>query len=98
MVSAVQRSWCMMIRKEIYQNAGGLDEKSFKVAFNDVDFCLRVEKFHYFRNLWTPFAELVHHRNQHLGVMITRLPKKAAFRELIVSLKKKLDVSNHTMM
>ena len=55
-----------MIRKEIYENAGGLDEKSFKVSFNDVDFCLRVEKLGY-RNLWTPFSELVHHESASRG-------------------------------
>ena len=75
-VSAVTAA-CMMIRKEIYENAGGLDEKSFKVAFNDVDFCLRVEKLGY-RNLWTPIAELVHYMNQHLGVMINRLLKNTS--------------------
>ena len=29
---------CLMIRKELYFQAGGLDESSLKIAFNGVDF------------------------------------------------------------
>ena len=34
---------CLLIRKEIYDEVGGLDE-SYAVAFNDVDFCVRVRQ------------------------------------------------------
>ena len=47
---------CLVIRKEIYEEVSGLDEQ-LSVAFNDVDFCLRVREAGY-RNVWTPFAEL----------------------------------------
>ena len=77
-VSAVTAA-CMMLRKEIYENAGGLDEKSFKVAFNDVDFCLRVEKLGY-RNLWTPFAELVHHESASRGDDQSTIGKESVLR------------------
>ena len=50
----------MVIRKEIYEKVGGLDELNLPVALNDVDFCLRVREAGY-RNVWTPFAELYHH-------------------------------------
>ncbi len=49
---------CLLVRREIYWDVGGLDE-SLKVAFNDVDFCLRLRERGY-RNVWTPFAELYH--------------------------------------
>lgn len=52
---------CLLIRKSIYQEVGGLDE-GLAVAFNDVDFCLRVHAAGY-RNLWTPYAELIHHES-----------------------------------
>ena len=52
---------CLLVRREIYVQVGGLDE-SLKVAFNDVDFCLRVHAAGY-RNVWTPFAELIHHES-----------------------------------
>ena len=37
---------CMMVRREVYEQVGGLDE-SFAVAFNDVDFCVRVREAGY---------------------------------------------------
>jgi len=61
---------CLVVRRKIYEEVGGLDETSLAVAFNDVDFCLKVRQAGY-RNLWTPFAELYHHesatRNHDLG-------------------------------
>jgi GT2 family glycosyltransferase len=50
---------CLVVRKAIYEQVGGLNEVDLKVAFNDVDFCLRVHQTGY-RNVWTPFAELYH--------------------------------------
>jgi GT2 family glycosyltransferase len=51
---------CMAVRKSVYEQMGGLDEEHLPVAFNDVDFCLRMLEKGY-RNLYTPFAELYHH-------------------------------------
>jgi GT2 family glycosyltransferase len=56
---------CLMVRREVFNEVGGLDERLF-VTFNDVDFCLRVRKAGY-RNIWTPFAELVHHESASRG-------------------------------
>jgi len=60
-ISAVTGA-CLVVRRELYENAGGLEEQ-LEVAFNDVDFCLRVREKGY-RNLWTPFAKLIHHESQ----------------------------------
>jgi GT2 family glycosyltransferase len=49
---------CLMIRRETYEAVGGLDE-GLGAAFNDVDFCLRVGQAGY-RNVWTPYAEMIH--------------------------------------
>lgn len=57
---------CLLVRKETYEAVGGLDETHLKVAFNDVDFCLKVREAGY-RNLWTPFAELYHHESLSRG-------------------------------
>ena len=51
-----------MVKKKIFDKVGGLDEKNLKVAFNDVDFCLRVREKGYL-NLFTPFAEAYHHES-----------------------------------
>ena len=71
-VSAVTAA-CLVIRRAAFEAVGGLDEE-LTVAFNDVDFCLRVREAGY-RNLWTPFAELVHHESASRGSDIT--PAKA---------------------
>jgi GT2 family glycosyltransferase len=49
---------CLAVRRSVFIEVGGLDE-ALKVAFNDVDFCLRVGD-HGYRIVWTPFAELFH--------------------------------------
>jgi len=64
-VSAVTAA-CLVIRRLIYEEVGGLDEEHLRVAFNDVDFCLRVRELGY-RNLWTPYAELYHHESVSRG-------------------------------
>jgi len=53
------------VRKRVFDQVGGLDER-LAVAFNDVDLCLRVTAAGYF-NVWTPFAELVHHESASRG-------------------------------
>jgi len=58
---------CLVVRKEIYTEVGGFDENELTVAFNDIDFCLKVLAAGY-RNLWTPFAELYHHESASRGL------------------------------
>lgn len=53
---------CLLVRREIYRKVGGLEEDSLAVAFNDVDFCLKVRAAGYL-NVFTPFAELYHHES-----------------------------------
>lgn len=65
---------CLLVRKSVYEEAGGLDEKDLAVAFNDIDFCLKVRAAGY-RNLWTPFAEFYHHESATRGADDT--PEKA---------------------
>lgn len=57
---------CLLVRKSIFEEVGGLDEQNLTVAFNDVDFCLRVRQLGY-RNVWTPFAEAYHHESVSRG-------------------------------
>ena len=56
---------CLLIRKEIYDEVHGLDE-SYAVAFNDVDFCVRVREAGY-TNVFTPFAQLYHYESKSRG-------------------------------
>ena len=56
---------CLLIRRDVFEEVGGLDEQ-LAVAFNDVDFCLRVRDAGY-RNVWTPYAEMNHHESASRG-------------------------------
>jgi len=66
---------CLVVRKEVFKAVGGLDEDNLKIAFNDVDFCLKVSAAGY-RNIWTPYAELFHHESVSRGHEDT--PEKVA--------------------
>lgn len=49
---------CMMMRKSVFAEVNGFDEK-IRVAFNDVDLCLRVRERGYLV-IYTPYAVLYH--------------------------------------
>jgi glycosyltransferase involved in cell wall biosynthesis len=57
----------LIVRKEVFDQVGGLNEIDLTVAFNDVDFCLKVMSAGY-RNLWTPYAELYHYESISRGI------------------------------
>ena len=56
---------CLLVKTAVYDEMHGLDEQ-FAVAFNDVDFCLRVRDAGY-RIAWTPYAELIHYESKSRG-------------------------------
>jgi glycosyltransferase involved in cell wall biosynthesis len=53
---------CIMVKRDLYKKLGGLNEAELTVAFNDVDFCLRVLELGYL-NLFTPYCEAYHHES-----------------------------------
>lgn len=57
---------CLLVGRHVFEKVGGLDE-TFVVALNDVDFCLRVREAGY-RNVWTPYAEMIHHESASRGL------------------------------
>lgn len=50
---------CLMVRKSLYEEVGGLDEEAFKVSYNDVDLCLKVRQAGYLV-VWTPHVLVMH--------------------------------------
>jgi GT2 family glycosyltransferase len=56
---------CLVTRKAVFDQVGGLDE-ALPVAFNDVDFCIKVRQAGY-RILWTPQVTLTHHESASFG-------------------------------
>ncbi|WP_422450370.1 MULTISPECIES: glycosyltransferase [unclassified Endozoicomonas] len=77
----------LLVKKAIYREVGGLDAENLLVAFNDVDFCLKVRQAGY-RNLWTSFAELYHHESVSRGQDDTP-EKKARFEQEYQFMKNK---------
>lgn len=56
---------CMLIRRNVWGEVDGL-EPAFKVAFNDVDLCMKIRRAGYLI-VWTPFAELYHYESRSRG-------------------------------
>ena len=72
---------CLLVKKTKYEEVGGLNETDLHVAFNDVDFCLKVRETGV-RNLYCAEAELYHHESVSRGLDISE-EKAARFnREL----------------
>jgi glycosyltransferase involved in cell wall biosynthesis len=66
---------CIMIKKELYEKINGFDEVNLSVAFNDVDFCLRLRELNYL-NVYTPYCEAYHHESISRGTEDTEEKKK----------------------
>ena len=58
---------CMLVRKDVYLKINGFDEANLAIAFDDVDFCLRLRRAGY-RIVWTPHAEFFHHESASRGI------------------------------
>ncbi len=78
---------CLLVRRDIYEAVGGLEEEHLTVAYNDVDFCIRVREAGY-RNLWTPYAELYHHESVSRGEDDTPA-KKARYEKEVAYMQRK---------
>jgi len=67
---------CLMVKKNKYLKVHCLDEE-FRIAFNDVDFCLKLMKNGYY-NIYTPYVELYHYESISVGTpeAKTRDPKE----------------------
>lgn len=77
-VSAVTAA-CLVVTRSNFENVGGLNEQDLTVAYNDVDFCLKLNAAG-LRNIWTPHAELYHHESATRGYEISP-EKKARFEK-----------------
>ena len=64
-VSAVTAA-CLMVKKKVYDEVGGLDE-TLAVAFNDVDFCLKVRKAGYLI-VYDAQAKMHHYESKSRGM------------------------------
>ena len=78
---------CLVVRRAVFEEVGGFDEKNLGIAFNDVDLCLRIRERGY-RNLWTPYAELYHWESASRGSEDT-LEKQVRFGKEILYMQQR---------
>lgn len=76
---------CLLVKKSLFEAVGGLNETDLTVAFNDVDFCLRVRALGV-RNLYCAEAELYHHESVSRGLDVSK-EKMARFNAELHYLK-----------
>lgn len=57
---------CQVMRRSLFDELGGLDESHLAVAYNDIDFCLRVREAG-LRVIYTPHARLLHRHSASRG-------------------------------
>jgi len=74
---------CLVTPRTLFEQLQGLDEIAFKVAYNDIDYCLRVESRGY-QIIWTPEARLYHHESVSRGDDMSDKHIERYFRELEV--------------
>ncbi|WP_420933994.1 glycosyltransferase family 2 protein [Alteromonas sp. A081] len=78
---------CLLVKKSHFEAVNGLNETDLAVAFNDVDFCLRVEELGV-RNVYCAEAELFHHESVSRGLDISQ-EKAERFNKELTYLKNK---------
>ena len=77
---------CMMVKRSAFDAVGGLSEE-LAVAFNDIDFCMKLRKAEYLI-VYNPYAELYHYESKSRGLEDT--PEKVArFNKEIATFEKK---------
>jgi len=79
---------CMMVRKDVFEEVGGFDEK-LTIAFNDVDLCLKIREKVYLI-VYTPYAVLYHHESLSRGYEDTHEKQKRFLKE-VQYIRKKWD-------
>lgn len=77
---------CMMVKKSAFDAVNGLSE-DLAVAFNDIDFCMKLRQAGYLI-VYNPYAELYHYESKSRGLEDT--PEKVArFNREIATFEKK---------
>ncbi|WP_240414712.1 glycosyltransferase family 2 protein [Paenibacillus periandrae] len=71
---------CLMVRKEVFFEVGGLEEE-LEVAFNDIDFCLRIRNKGY-NIVCLPHVQLYHHESKSRGLEDTPTKRERFYKEI----------------
>ncbi|MBK5963399.1 hypothetical protein CCR95_04655 [Thiocystis minor] len=79
---------CLLTDRQLYRDLGGLNPDQYPVAFNDVDYCLRVRETGR-RIVWTPFAPLFHLESKSRGLDHAMPEKQVRARREIAALQRR---------
>ena len=71
---------CLMVRRESFLAVGGFDATGLPISYNDVDFCLKM-RARGLRNIYTPFAKLIHHESVSRASLEKQSARKAEATE-----------------
>ena len=82
---------CMLCRGDVFLDVGGFDEQELKVAFNDIDLCLKVGAAGW-HVIWTPDLVAEHHESLSRGDDISAGKAQRFFYENHVMLERWHDV------
>jgi GT2 family glycosyltransferase len=78
---------CLLVRRDHYLAVGGLDEAQLGVAYNDVDFCLKLREKG-LRNIYVPMAQLMHHESVSRGSDREAAKRQRMLREAAVMVER----------
>jgi GT2 family glycosyltransferase len=78
---------CLLTKRSLWNRVGGLDEKYFKIAFNDIDFCLKIRKLGY-DVVYTPYVKLYHYESKSRGPEDTPEKQKRFISECNIMVKR----------
>lgn len=81
---------CMMTKKSVFDKVGGLTE-DLKVAFNDIDYCMKVRETGKLV-VYNPYAELYHYESKSRGLEDSPEKKERYYREMEYFVKKWPDI------
>ncbi|MEJ2609698.1 MAG: glycosyltransferase [Candidatus Thiodiazotropha sp.] len=71
---------CLLVKRDVFNAVSGFDSENLAVAFNDVDLCIRIYQLGFY-NVWTPYAEMIHHESASRGLEDTPEKQKRFARE-----------------
>lgn len=81
---------CMMTKKSVFEQVGGLSEE-LKVAFNDIDYCMKVRETGKLV-VYNPYAELYHYESKSRGLEDSPEKKERYYKEMEYFVKKWPDI------
>jgi GT2 family glycosyltransferase len=78
---------CLVTRRQLWQDLGGLDEDDLAISYSDLDYCLRA-RAQGWHTLWTPLAELIHYESTTRGADADPANKQRADREFDIMMNR----------